>query len=94
MLYICLAGLESGSEGLLLSSSITTVDRKRKQVSQNENKFNKTKSSDLACKVDQLSSAVELLLPLLAQKAQPNMEIQEKALPESAITSSPMMDRS
>ncbi len=62
-----LAGLESDSDSLLLSSNITTADHKRKQTSQSEKKTKKTKSSDLARKVDQLSSAVELLLPLLAK---------------------------
>lgn len=68
-----LAGLESASDSLLLSSNITTADRKRKQTSQSEKKTKKTRSSDLARKVDQLSSAAELLLPLLA-KTQPKIK--------------------
>lgn len=80
-----LAGLDS--EGLLLSSTSVVVDRKRRQVAQSENRAKKTKSSDLARKVDQLSSAVELLLPLLA-KAQP-AEALETVRPESCVTASP-----
>lgn len=83
--------LESGLEGLLLSSSVTAIDPKPKQTFQNEKKKNKkTKSSDLECKIDQLSSTVEILLPFLA-KVHYNMEVQEKAQIESCITPLPPM---
>ncbi|ROL46884.1 RNA-binding motif, single-stranded-interacting protein 2 [Anabarilius grahami] len=76
-----LAGLESASDSLLPSSSITTADRKRKQASQVVKKTKKTRSSDLERKVDKLSSAVELLLPLLS-KAQSKMDVRETVQPE------------
>ncbi|KAK9981114.1 hypothetical protein ABG768_000680 [Culter alburnus] len=86
MRHARLAGLESASDSLLPSSSITTADRKRKQASQGEKKTKKTRSSDLERKVYQLSSAVELLLPLLSKTG-----VREKVQPELCMTSSPMM---
>ncbi len=81
-----LAGLESASDSWLLSSNITTTDRKRKQTSQSEKKNKKTKYFDSARKVDQLSSPIELLLPLLAKA-----DVREKVQPELCMTSSPTM---
>lgn len=71
-------GLLSGLQGLLLSSSVSAVDRNHKQTFQSRKKNKKTKSSYLEYKVDQLSSAVEMVL-LLHAKDQPNLEVQEKA---------------
>ncbi|KAK9958584.1 hypothetical protein ABG768_010696 [Culter alburnus] len=79
--HACLAGLESASDSLLPSSSITIADRKRKQASQGVKKTKKPRSSDLERKVDQLSSAVELLLPILS-KAQSKTDAQEIVQPE------------
>ncbi len=91
MCHARLVGLESASDSLLLSN-VTTAYRKRNQTSQSEKKIKKTNSFDFARKVDQLSSALELLLPLLA-KAQPKTDIREKVQPELCMKSSPTMHK-
>ncbi len=91
MCHARLVGLESASYSLLLSN-VTTAYRKRNQTSQSEKKTKKTNYFDFARKVDQLSSALELLLPLLA-KVQPKTDIREKVQPELCMKSSPMMHK-